>query len=257
MAKDPACLWYWGDWAGGTATMTRHLKGCYMDVLNAQFNSGPLSLEEIKTVLGSDFGSSWPALQKKFILAATGLYYNERLQIEKEKRSAYVKSRKRNLDHPHMAPHKAKRMDPHTDNENENVIEAGNGRGGPEEREKQIAAQEEIFRRSFDERTMEGYGMAFKGVNLQQELTDFKLKVCNAWKDYQHRDVGGIRSAFQFQLRQARERAQTQINGTVKSTSKKQQHTADLVAAHTRKYGGGAEHRPGAEGNIQVDGAAT
>src|SRR5688572_2070648 len=66
MAKDPACLFYWGDWQGGTITFSRHLKGCYMDLLTAQFNNGPLSLDEIRTVLGSDFGQHWPTLQKKF-----------------------------------------------------------------------------------------------------------------------------------------------------------------------------------------------
>ena len=40
MAKDPAMLWYWADWHSGTATMSRFLKGCYMDLLHAQFNSG-------------------------------------------------------------------------------------------------------------------------------------------------------------------------------------------------------------------------
>jgi len=39
MAKDPAVLWYWGDWAGGTATFNRFLKGCYMDLLTAKINN--------------------------------------------------------------------------------------------------------------------------------------------------------------------------------------------------------------------------
>lgn len=127
MAKDPACLFYWGDWAGGTATFTRHLKGCYMDLLNAQFNSGPLSLDEVKTVLGSDFGSSWPALQKKFATTTNGLFFNERLQAEKDKRIAFVKSRTNNLHkEPHMASHTGKRME----NGNEIVIEDGKRKEG-------------------------------------------------------------------------------------------------------------------------------
>lgn len=97
MAKDPAVLWYWGDWQGGTVTLSRHLKGCYMDLLNAQFNTGHLSLDEIKTVLGSDFGSSWPTLQKKFKVDNDGLYFNERLKVEKIRRSSYTESRRNNL----------------------------------------------------------------------------------------------------------------------------------------------------------------
>lgn len=123
MAKDPACLWYWGDWAGGTATFTRHLKGCYMDLLNAQFNSGPLSLDEIKTILGSDFGSSWPTLQKKFATTSNGLFLNERLQIEKEKRMAFCKSRADNL---HTVTHKAQHTERRMENENRIENEKGN-----------------------------------------------------------------------------------------------------------------------------------
>lgn len=88
MAKDPAFLFYPGDWITGTMTLSRFLKGCYMDMLIAQFNSGPLSLEEIKTVLGSDFGTAWPSLQKKF-KAENGLFFNERLEVEKAKRADF------------------------------------------------------------------------------------------------------------------------------------------------------------------------
>lgn len=99
MSRDPAVLWYFNDWQGGTITLSRHLKGCYMDLLHAQFNSGHLSLDEIKTVLGSDFGQSWPTLQKKFVKdESTGLYYNSRLIFEAEKRKSYTSSRRQNLN---------------------------------------------------------------------------------------------------------------------------------------------------------------
>lgn len=122
MAKDPALLWYFNDWTGGTVTMTRHLKGCYMDLLAAQFNSGPLSLDEIKTVLGSDFGLSWPTLQKKFAKDDNGLYFNGRMQFEKDKRINYSNSRRSNRMQ-HMSNH----MSPHMENENrnENIIKYG------------------------------------------------------------------------------------------------------------------------------------
>lgn len=90
MAKDPAFLFYPGDWQGGTSTFTRHLKGCYIDILIAQFNSGPLSIDEIKTVLNNDF-AAWGTLIKKFKKTETGLFFNERLEIEKEKRKEFSK----------------------------------------------------------------------------------------------------------------------------------------------------------------------
>lgn len=95
MAKDPAMLWYWGDWYSGTSLMSRFLKGCYMDLLHAQFNHGRLSLEEIKTCLGADFGSTWSALQKKFKQDENGLFFNEKLEREKKKRADYSASRKK------------------------------------------------------------------------------------------------------------------------------------------------------------------
>lgn len=101
MSKDPATLWYWNDWHGGTVTYSRHLKGCYMDLLYAQFNSGRLSLEEIKTVLGNDF-ASWGALSKKFVQDEHGLFYNERAEAEQLKRKKFSKSRRENLMGDHM-----------------------------------------------------------------------------------------------------------------------------------------------------------
>lgn len=85
MAKDPAINWYFDNWGGGTKTMSRFLKGCYIDLLDAQFHSGHLSLEDIKNVLGADF-SSWQTLQKKFITDVHGLFFNERLDREIQKR---------------------------------------------------------------------------------------------------------------------------------------------------------------------------
>jgi len=114
MAKDPSILWYWNDWQGGTITMTRFLKGCYMDLLHAQFNSGPLSLEEIKTVLGSDF-SAWGTLSKKFKANSAGNFFNERLEQERNKRAKFTESRRNNLKKPHMGPH----MENENENENE------------------------------------------------------------------------------------------------------------------------------------------
>lgn len=119
MGKDPAMLWYPNDWTGGTGTFSRHLKGCYMDLLMAQFNNGHLSLDEIKTVLGADFGS-WPALQKKFTTDSNGLFFNKRLEIEKDKRIAFTESRKNNLK-SHTEPHMNTHMAPHMENRNRDL----------------------------------------------------------------------------------------------------------------------------------------
>lgn len=132
MAKDPATLWYWNDWHGGTITFSRHLKGCYMDLLHAQFNGGRLSLAQIKTILGVDFGL-WPLLQEKFIKDDNDKYYNQRAEFEKEKRRLFTESRRKNLKTSHMEPHVKPHMDKHMESENENRNEnviKGRGTGG-------------------------------------------------------------------------------------------------------------------------------
>jgi len=122
MAKDPAVLWYFGDWQGGTITLSRQQKGCYMDLLCAQFNSGPLSPEEIETVLGNDFAAWQGSLSKKFKKNGEGMFYNERLQAEMQKRRTYSESRKKNLSskpsflNHHMDAH----MGVHMENKNKN-----------------------------------------------------------------------------------------------------------------------------------------
>jgi hypothetical protein len=121
MAKDPAMLWYWNDWYSGTTLMSRFLKGCYMDLLHAQFNHGHLSLEEIKICLGSDFGTSWPTIQKKFKQSDKGLFFNERLDEEKLKRQKFSESRKNNRSKKTYDTTYEKHMMPHMENENEDV----------------------------------------------------------------------------------------------------------------------------------------
>jgi hypothetical protein len=95
MAKDPAFLFYPNDWLGGTMTLTRYQKGCYIDLLMAQFNSGPLSLEAIKTLLGADH-AQWAVLRAKFKQDAEGRFFNERMEAEKLKRLIFSESRKNN-----------------------------------------------------------------------------------------------------------------------------------------------------------------
>jgi hypothetical protein len=128
MAKDPAFLFYPGDWQGGTTTFTRHMKGCYMDLLVAQFNSGPLSLEEIKTVLGSDFGGTWPTLRKKFKQNGEELFFNERLDVEMKKRKAYSQKQTERINKRWNKSGNTVVLP--VENENRNEIEDETGKGG-------------------------------------------------------------------------------------------------------------------------------
>lgn len=86
MAKDPAINWYFDNWDGGTKLMTRHQKGCYMDLLSAQFHCGHLTIENIKQILGSDFAEWDKCLKAKFEIDENGMFFNGRTEREILKR---------------------------------------------------------------------------------------------------------------------------------------------------------------------------
>lgn len=86
MAKDPAINWYFDNWDGGTKLMSRHQKGCYIDLLSAQFHCGHLTIENIRQILGSDFAEWEKCLKAKFEMDENGMFFNGRIEHEIQKR---------------------------------------------------------------------------------------------------------------------------------------------------------------------------
>lgn len=66
------------------------------------------------------------------------------------------------------------------------------------------ATFDEKFKQAFDGNTMAGYALAFRNVDLPTELKLFRLKCDNDKQTYYHRDSAGLRTAFQYQLKNAR-----------------------------------------------------
>lgn len=116
MAKDPAFLFYPGDWLGGTVGFSRAHKGAYMDLLMGQHTAGHMDIHMVKEILGEkDFSDMWELrLKKKFKTDKDGKYFNEKLENEMIKRKKYTDSRKDNLNH------KDTHMDNHMENGNGN-----------------------------------------------------------------------------------------------------------------------------------------
>lgn len=223
MAKDPATLWYWNDWHGGTITLSRHLKGCYMDLLYAQFNVGALSLEEIKTILGSDFGTAWPTLQKKFEKDDNGLFFNKRAHEEKEKRANYTSTRRANArgKPKHMLKHK----DRHKENENVNENTDLNNIKG-------VVSKNEIFEQLFtDEIWVEQIQITHRGKDIKQSFEE-----C-----FTHHSQNP--NSKNFEIWEWKQKLNTWLtikqenNGTKNGTSKKDQHTASLVGGLQERWG--------------------
>jgi len=124
MAKDPAFLFYPGDYVSGTMGMTFEEKGAYMDLLMLQFNRGHMNTHMIQHTIGH----LWEQVKCKFIQDDEGLWYNVRLDIEKEKRKTFTESRRNNIK-PKNKPkeehsyetHMNSHMKPHMENVNENI----------------------------------------------------------------------------------------------------------------------------------------
>lgn len=120
MGKDPAFLFYPGDWLGGTIGMTLEEKGAYMELLMVQFNRGHMTSH----MIGQTVGQLWVKVQDKFIQDDKGLWYNRRLDEEKEKRKNFTDSRKNNVSGTNQYTKKKGRvnghMTSHMENRNEN-----------------------------------------------------------------------------------------------------------------------------------------
>jgi hypothetical protein len=90
--KDPAFLFYSSDFLTGTIFMDYEQKGMFITLLCIQHQKGRLTERQIKTVCGDSFDF----IIEKFKKDEDGLYYNERLEYEAEKRAKYSESRRKN-----------------------------------------------------------------------------------------------------------------------------------------------------------------
>lgn len=89
MAKDPALLFYPDAFLGGVKYMSYEDRGKYITLLCDQFVSGHIPENHMISVCES---TESPVI-KKFCIDEDGLYYNERMELEKEKRANYCKTR--------------------------------------------------------------------------------------------------------------------------------------------------------------------
>lgn len=94
MAKDPAFLFYPGDWLGGTIGMSFEEKGAYLELLVMQWNCHRIAEDDAKKLVGAKL---WNRLKRKFLHDSDG-YFNQRLQDEKDKRKAHSDKQKQNAN---------------------------------------------------------------------------------------------------------------------------------------------------------------
>tara|TARA_R110000868_G_scaffold1620_1_gene12945 strand:- start:280 stop:948 length:669 start_codon:yes stop_codon:yes gene_type:complete len=115
MAKDPAFLFYPNDYIGGTMGMTFEEKGAYIEILMLQFNRGHMTSH----MIGQLVGQLWDSIKCKFVQDEQGLWYNIRLDQEKDKRMSFTQSRRNNIKG--LNQHTIGHMTSHMEDENEDV----------------------------------------------------------------------------------------------------------------------------------------
>jgi uncharacterized protein YdaU (DUF1376 family) len=89
MAKDPAVLFYTGDFLNGCTDLTMEERGQYITLLCLQHQKGHLSEKTIRLCLGS---VSDDVLQK-FCKDADGNFYQQRMEEEIQKRQYFLDTR--------------------------------------------------------------------------------------------------------------------------------------------------------------------
>lgn len=128
--NDPAVLFYTSDFLTGVIDMTMEERGQYITLLCYQHQKGHIKEETIRLLVGYASVN----VMKHFQQDKDGLYFNERMEIETEKRHNFTESRRNNgkkggrpkLKEPNDKPkknlvvnHKDNLMG--NENENENI----------------------------------------------------------------------------------------------------------------------------------------
>jgi uncharacterized protein YdaU (DUF1376 family) len=206
MAKDPAFLFYTNDFASGTQFFTDEQLGKYMRLLMAQHQHGHLSENQVIFICKSYDNH----VMSKFVKDSNGLWFNERLEIEIEKRKNYVSSRSKNKEGKTKERIISKSYDSHMENEyrNEDVIELN-------------------IKGAFDEIYLEGQKMKWSHIDFPFQFKAFIEKVRGSPSHYASHTSDGLRLALQSQLRNAKMKP----NGY----SKAKHSPADLATAFAER----------------------
>lgn len=122
--KNPAVLLYTSDFITGTLFMSNEEVGAYIRILCMQHQKGHLSKQEILQICKSE--NIFNSVMIHFTEDANGLYFNERMDQEKEKRTKYSESRANNRKKKEKTYEKdmkniSKTYEKHMENENENI----------------------------------------------------------------------------------------------------------------------------------------
>lgn len=94
LAKDPAVLFYYQDFLVGTEFLTDEDVGKYIRILCHQADKGSLTKKQVLSICKASVLPDF--VQEKMKVDDNGLFYNKRMLEEKEKRSKFAESRRKN-----------------------------------------------------------------------------------------------------------------------------------------------------------------
>lgn len=187
MAKDPAFLFYPGDFNEGTQDFTNEEVGAYLRLLLFQFSQGHLPIERIKRKLGQDFESLWPIISEKFMVDENGFYFNQRLENEVNKRKAFSESRRKNISKRYekevqstsstYVDTSVSHMENENRNENKDRIKEENKEEKPKPKKIEIPTESEFLQFYKSELSKE-----FPGLDFQVKAK-YESWVESGWKD--------------------------------------------------------------------------
>ncbi len=90
--NDPAVLFYTSDFLTGVIDMTMEERGQYITLLSYQHQKGHISIETIRLLVGNVSDK----VLSHFKIDKDGLYFNSRMDKEKEARRKFTESRRQN-----------------------------------------------------------------------------------------------------------------------------------------------------------------
>lgn len=122
--KNPAILFYTGDFITGTLFLTNEEVGAYIRALCMQHQKGHLEENDLMQICKKK--SIFDTILLYFKKDKKGLYYNKRMDLEKEKRQKYSESRAKNRskskkDMKIISNTYEEHMENENENENENI----------------------------------------------------------------------------------------------------------------------------------------
>lgn len=122
--NNPAVLLYTSDFITGTLFMSNEEVGAYIRILCMQHQKGHLTKEDMLKICKNE--TNFLQILPHFKRDRKGLYYNERMEIESEKRLKFVESRAKNRKKKTETYEKhmnniSKTYEEHMENENENI----------------------------------------------------------------------------------------------------------------------------------------